>query len=251
MANEDLQSAVDWLAENKLSLNAKKTNYMFFNMAHNTVHVPKLWIGHSLLNMVETQKFLGITFDSKLSWKPHTSTVIRKLNACLGATRRARPFLNKNALFCIYYSLMQTHIQYCCTTWASSKARGNKVILQRLQSVCNKYFRLVYNLDRNESVRMILKQNNILNMNQLYDLNLGQLMYKAKINDLPCPLQKKITIGITRPCLFSVKPVRIQQTLKSVCQAAPRVWNSLPSDLSIDTNYAKFSSDLKKYILNK
>ena len=63
----------------------------------------------------------------------------------------------------------------------------------------------MYNLDRNESVRAILKHDKILNVNQLYDLNLGQIMYKAKMNDLPCPLQENFSIGISRPCLFTVK----------------------------------------------
>ena len=125
MANEDLLSASDWLKENKLSLNVSKTNFMYFDMSKSK-HVPNVSIGSSDIKCVDTQKFLGITFDNKLCWKAHINTVISKLNSCLGATRRARPYLNKAALLNIYHSLMRTHINYCCTTWASWKPRVTK-----------------------------------------------------------------------------------------------------------------------------
>ena len=34
MANEDLYASSEWLAENKLSLNISKTNYLYFNIDH-------------------------------------------------------------------------------------------------------------------------------------------------------------------------------------------------------------------------
>ena len=44
---------------------------------------------------------------------PHIKSIIAKLNSTLGAVRGARPYLNKPALTSIYYSLMQSRIQYC------------------------------------------------------------------------------------------------------------------------------------------
>ena len=146
---------------------------------------------------------------------------------------------------------MQSHVQYCCTTWASWKTKGNQAILQRLQAVCNKYFRLIYNLDRTESVRCILKNDNILTVNQLYDYNISQIMYKAKLNELPVPLQRNFNIGIIRPCLFSVNKTRILQTQKSIYQAGPRVWNTLPHNITIESNATTFKASLKKHILGK
>ena len=116
----------------------------------------------------------------KLSWKEHILSIISKLNSCLGATRRARTYLNKSALFNIYFSLMQSHAQYCCETWGAWEPRGNQVILQRLQAVCNKFFRLIYNLDKRDSVRALLKSNNILNMKQMYNYNISKTMHRDK-----------------------------------------------------------------------
>ena len=68
-------------------------------MSKSNVKLPKLCIGSIPIKAVDSKKFLGVIFDRNLSWKPHINFVISKLNSCLGATKRARPFLNKSALF--------------------------------------------------------------------------------------------------------------------------------------------------------
>ena len=198
---------------------------------------------------METQKFLGVTFDNKLSWKPHILNVVSKLNSCLGATRRARPFLNESSLLTIYNSLMKSHIDYCCTTWASWRLAGNKVLLQRLQAICNKFFRMIYGLERTTSVRSILSDKNVLNVNQMYDFRLAQLMHKARASLLPNPIQNLFQVGIFRPCLFKIKPSRIIQTGKSICHSGPRFWNSIPQSITQELEFSKFKSELKKHML--
>ena len=88
MVNDDLFSASEWLSENKLSLNVKKTTFMYFDLSKSK-QSPIISIGSTDLTKVTSQKFLGVVFDEKLSWKPHINNVISKLNSCLGASRRA------------------------------------------------------------------------------------------------------------------------------------------------------------------
>ena len=140
MSNEDMLSAANWLEENKLSLNIKKTKFMHYDLSRKGRKTLKLNIGTTSIENVKSQKFLGVMFDDKLSWKPHINGVISKLNSCLGASRRARSFLNESSLLTIYHSLMHSHVQYCNTTWGAWEPRGNKLILQRLQAICNKFF---------------------------------------------------------------------------------------------------------------
>ena len=144
---------------------------------------------------------------------------------------------------------MKTHVDYCCTTWGSWKPRGNKVILQRMQAICNKFFRLTFNLERTASVRNIIANESILNVNQTYDFYLSQLMHKARACMLPDPLQSSFEIGIFRPCMFRVKPARIAITEKSICQSAPRTWNSLPQSVTKEHDFQIFKRELKKHIL--
>ena len=115
----DLSSASEWLAENKLSLNASKANFMCFDKSKANLPDFDIFVSSEKLKRVKNQKFLGIIFDDKLMWKDHINLIISKLNSCLGVTRRARPYLNRKSLFAIYHSLMQSHVNYCLTTWGA------------------------------------------------------------------------------------------------------------------------------------
>ena len=146
---------------------------------------------------------------------------------------------------------MKSHVNYCCATWASWKPRGNQSLLKRLQAVCNKFFRLMYGLERTDSVRNILKSDQVLNVNQTYDVNLALMMHKARASLLPPPIQNLFDIGIYRPCMFQVSPPRINQTEKSVRHSAPRVWNSIPNDIKYELDFRKFKTDVRKYVLER
>ena len=179
-----------------------------------------------------------------MSWKDHLISIISKLNSCLGATRKARSFLSKNALLTVFHSLMQSQVNYCIETWGSWEPRGNKTILQRMQAVPNKYFRLLYNLDRTESVRHLSKSHNILNVNirQNYDFRVCSLMHKAVNGVLPTCLSDVLT---TSNEFFFFKSPRLKQTEKSVMFAAPKLWNSLPTELITEPNFNRFKINLK------
>ena len=245
--NLDLSYAADWLAENKLSLNTKKTNFIYFDKSRTNSSEFKLSIYDEKLNRVKSQKFLGVIFDEKLMWKEHITSIISKLNSCLGASRRARPFLNKSSLMLIYNSLMQSHVNYCCSTWGAWEPRGSKEILQRLQAVCNKFFRLIYRLGRADSVRAILKSHNVLTVFQNYDFQVGQVMHKAFYSELPISLKKLLTIEND---FFLSKNCRIKQTQKSIAFAGYKLWNALPYELTHEIDFKKFKICLKKSIID-
>ena len=132
------------------------------------------------------------------------------------------------AVFDIYYALLHSRLNYCCTSWAAWEPRGNKVILKRLQAACNKFFRLTFYLDRTDSVRSILKSNDILNISQTYDYNVCIEMYKAIHKQSPTPIQKMLT---TENKFFFNKNSRIKQTQKCITYAGPNLWKGLPLQL--------------------
>ena len=221
---------------------------MLFELSRAKSDLNGVCINDEIVEKVKTQKFLGVLFDDKLSWKEHINSIISKLNSCLGATRRARPFLNKTSLLSIYHSLMQSHINYCIETWGSWQPRGNQVILRRLQAVVNKFFRLTYYLAHTDSVRHILKEHNVLNIYQNYDFHVSLLMHKAVNHNLPVPVANSLTTS--NPFFFFKNP-RLKQTEKSLSFAGPKIWNLLPNDLVSESEFNTFKNGLKLHILNK
>ena len=66
----DLRSIYKWCQNSKLTINLKKTKYMYFSV-HNLKHPPKIEIGKNALDLTRTYTYLGVTLDPQLSFKPY------------------------------------------------------------------------------------------------------------------------------------------------------------------------------------
>ena len=71
--NAELKVITDWLALNKLSLNAKKTKMMIFHYHQKRITNLdlRLYINKTRIKQVKEFNFLGIVFDECISWKDH------------------------------------------------------------------------------------------------------------------------------------------------------------------------------------
>ena len=64
--NAELLKITDWLAANKISLNASKTNFMVFHSDEKIVMYPKLLINGVEIERVDCFNFLGLQLNHKL-----------------------------------------------------------------------------------------------------------------------------------------------------------------------------------------
>ena len=92
----------------------------------------------------------------------------------------------------LYHSLLISHFRYCITSWCF----GNESQIQELQRICNKFIRLVFNLKRRESVRTVMKENGLLTIKQMYQVELAIFMFgtvkKKSSNCIAEPVSVKI-----------------------------------------------------------
>ena len=93
-----------------------------------------------------------------------------------------------------------------------------------------------------------MKSNNILNVFQTYDFQVGQLMHRALNDELPMTLTNQLTVIND---LFLIKDPRLKQTEKSICFAGPKAWIHFPWDYIDEIEFNKFKTSLKQDILNK
>ena len=78
--NIELSKAENWLSNNKLTLNIKKTMYMIFGNKRklNRLKELNIQIGTEKIKRTEIYKYLGVYFDSQLSWKEHVKKRMQK-----------------------------------------------------------------------------------------------------------------------------------------------------------------------------
>ena len=69
-----------WFKSNSLSLNIDKTHFLQFFTKTDQTYDFQPYYDNKQITKVETIKFLGITLDSKLSWKQHIEDLTPRLN---------------------------------------------------------------------------------------------------------------------------------------------------------------------------
>ena len=154
--NNELLKVSEWLNANKLTLIAKKSNYVIFRpyqsklgysvnikMFDNSTHT------FTSLECKEYVKYLGILLDSKMSWKFHIEYVALKISKIIGVIVRLRHFV-------ICSSLIFPYLSYGLAAWGQAA----KTHLQKLLVLQKRVLRLLYFFDpRAHAVSLFITSN--------------------------------------------------------------------------------------------
>ena len=70
-----LEEVNKWLCSNKLLLNIKKTEFMFFHHNQKQVQYQNIKINNIEIYRVSQLNFLGINLSADLKWKKHRSYI--------------------------------------------------------------------------------------------------------------------------------------------------------------------------------
>ena len=82
--------------------------------------LPKLTISNHVIERQEFIKFLRVLLDENLNWKQHIKYTENKIAKNLGLLYQAIPFLQRNGLLALYYSYIQTYVNYTNIAWGST-----------------------------------------------------------------------------------------------------------------------------------
>jgi hypothetical protein len=92
--NKELQSVLEWVANNKLVLNISKPKSIVFGTNHSLSSRPELNLVMDgvAVDQVEETKLLGATLDCKLSWSKHIDSMVVKMGSSLSILKRCSFF---------------------------------------------------------------------------------------------------------------------------------------------------------------
>jgi len=75
-----------------------------------------------------------------------------KVRCSYGVVRKIRMLLNNHHLRILFYSMVQSHVDYCFNTWC----HGNKMIFQKIQKLVNKFISMMHPDHMNNTNCLIL-----------------------------------------------------------------------------------------------
>ena len=249
----ELAKIDNWMRCNKLTLNYTKTCYMIVGKKVNSHSSFTLAIGNNTITQTDNVKYLGVILDKNLNWKLHISNLCSKLSKICGVFYKIRHFVPLSTLRIVYFSLVQSHLQYSLLNWS----RANKTVFHSVEVLQNKILRACLFHDRFTSTSVLYNQFHVLKLNDLTKLEYGKFMLKYKMNLLPSYFDgyfKKIedihsyNTRYKSNQNYFIPTVKSNHAKKSLQFLGAKIWQNIPSEIKT-VNLACFKREFKKLLL--
>ena len=117
--NSELEYVSDWLKVSKLTLNVKKKKIMLFS--NSISNLPgNVTFNNTVLEKVDTIKFLGLTIDENLSWKIHINNISKTISRNIGIIYKLKSYFPHSTLLMLYSTMILPYLNYGILAWGNS-----------------------------------------------------------------------------------------------------------------------------------
>ena len=244
--NTELKEVIKWLRLNKLSLNAGKTELIFFHSSRHVLVYDNVYINFNGMRLcpVDYIKYLGMYIDKYLNWNHHISILSKQLSRANGVLSKLRYNAPIDICLQVYYSIFFSHMTYGCNLWGLS-SEENISKIEVLQRKCVRIMSFAaFNSHSNDMFIALglVKVRDLISLNQL------KLVYDFHNNHLPSDLMplfklssdvhtKSRELNSTINRLLYIPAVKTSTYgLDSIRYQCPKLWNSMfkSGDIQID-----------------
>ena len=197
-----------------------------------------------VLENVDQAKYLGVTIQKKLSWKPHIQNITKKANQTIGFLQRNLRFCNSSTKAMCFKVYVRPIVNYAAPVW-NPVGQQNMGLRNSLEMVQRRGARFVFNQwERDKSPTKMLVD---LKWNTLEsDRKKLNLILMHKIIHQKVAISTEILPNRTRYCDLKFQPVygRVNAFKNSFLPTTTKWWNELPSSSLFEDNIDKFKLKL-------
>lgn len=232
-----------WCKENFIHLNSDKTQALQYALRNSTLINPNLSVNNSPIKTVSQAKYLGVILDSKLSWGPHITYLLSKLNSLCFLVRSLRCSVNIDVLLQLYHGSFQSHLLYGLLFWGNA-TNSHKVFV--LQKRC---VRIIAGAHPCAPSLPIFKAFQILPLPCLYIFSVVSFIHS---NISLFPTNSVLHNHFTRSSTHL--HLAYHRTKISFCGPKSigfRLYNKLPIICKNSTSLSMFKSRVRSFLLNK
>ena len=245
VVNTELKQVSKWLRLNKLSLNADKTELIFFHSKRHTLNYDGISIkfNNKKLIPVDNIKYLGMYIDKYLSWNFHINQLSKKLSRANGILSKLRHNAPIETCLQVYYAIFYSHLIYGCNIWGLTTDENLKMI-EVLQKKC---LRIMTFSDYNSHTNPLFINLKLLKVRDIIKSQQLKLVYEFYKNLLPTDLQGLFefdsdvhlyqTNSASKHLLHIPRIFTATYGNKSIKYHCPIVWNStVKNNIAIDND---------------
>lgn len=255
-----LQSCINdirvWMKSNKLKLNDSKTEFMVLSTPYTRSKARladnKIIIGNNVIDSTHTARNLGVIFDSSMTMHDHIGKVTQMSFLQLRSIRAIKDSLTPSALENVIHAFITSRLDY-----------GNSLLyglpdstIRRLQRIQNAAARLLSGTKKYDSITPVLKQLHWLPVRQRIDFKVLLITFKALndaapeyLKDLIVPKDQSRSLR-NKNILYAPRTFTKSFGDRAFSAAAPKLWNSLPSETRAIKSLPQFKKTIKTQLFN-
>ena len=247
IVNFELKSVVTWLRLNKLSLNASKTELIFFRSNHHPLNYDKISIKLNGLKLIPVDyiKYLGMYIDKHLNWNTHIDELCKKLSRANGIISKLRYNAPLDICKRVYYAIFFSHLINGCNLWSLTPRNKNISRIERLQKKC---VRIMTFAPFNAHTNPIFQEIELLKVQDVIKTQQLKLVYDFRRNCLPDDLMNlfqfttdvqttNLVLNSADNNLLYLPPFKtMNYGKKSIKYQCPKIWNHTFKNESLQIN---------------
>lgn len=250
-----LQDVQTWMSENRLKMNASKSEFVIFSSKRLSKHINtnSLNVAGDDVKIGDNIRLLGAWLDRFLTMEVHARKKAKAASLALMKIRHIRQYITDDICKLLVNALVTSHVDYCNGILAGC---SNKVvnILQRIQTQAAK---LILNRRKWESSSKALRDLHWLPVRKRICYKILVTVFNCLQGNAPRYLMDLLvknegtrTLRNSHNKLIVPSVKRKTFASRSFSVYGPRVWNRLPEHLRLETNRDNFKRKLKTFLFD-
>lgn len=140
LLQNDINEMFNWSVNNQINLNIKKCQVMVYTRNKSVTNF-NYYVNGEVIKKTNECKDLGVTFDTKLTFKKHIDNICLEANKMTGfIIRNTKSFSNVNVIKILYNSIVRSHLEYCCQVFNPN----TKLYINKMEKIQKKVLRYMY-----------------------------------------------------------------------------------------------------------
>jgi len=116
---QDLDAMWDWSGKSLLKFHPDKCKSMSLSKSHTKeIRTYSMGNGTHKLSVASSEKDIGVTVDSHLSFEEHIQAKVNKANSTMAVIRKTYSHLDEKSFLLLYKAIVRPHLEYANAVWA-------------------------------------------------------------------------------------------------------------------------------------
>ena len=256
--NSDICGIEKWCCQNQMVINVDKTKCMLMGTQQRKSKLKspslKLVARNNTIQMVQTEKLLGVQIDDKLLFNNHIDMVCKNVSYKLFTLRKIKKFLPLQTRKLYYNAYILPSINYCLTIWGNTSKLG----MERIFKLQKRAARIILDASSDSTSKPLFEKLGWLTIYELVDLHKYILLFKIVRGLAPNYLselfefQSSTSYQLRSESNHDLRlPKFNTQLFKSSLQySGVSLWNKLPQHIRLSQTQHIFKNNVKKYIIS-